>query len=70
MDFQWIELFQSVLIVSGIATVLAVLMVIADATIGNYGEKKLTINNDEEKIVEFDTIQGEKYQLNGELIQL
>jgi Na+-transporting NADH:ubiquinone oxidoreductase subunit F len=48
MDFQWIELVQSVLIVCGIATVLAVIMAIADATIGNYGEKKLTVNKDKE----------------------
>ena len=52
MDFQWIELVQSVLIVCGIATLLAVLMVIAEATIGNYGEKKLIINKDKEFIVE------------------
>ncbi len=32
-----------------IATILALLMVIADATIGNYGEVKILINNDKEK---------------------
>ena len=52
MDFLWIELVQSVVIVCGIATFLAVLMVIADATIGNYGEKKLTVNKEKEFIVE------------------
>lgn len=52
MDFQWIELFYSVLVVCGIATVLAILMVVADATIGNYGEKKLVVNNDKEFEVE------------------
>lgn len=52
MDFQWLELFQSIAIISGIAVFLAILMVIADATIGNYGEKKLTINKDKELIVD------------------
>jgi len=52
MDFQWFELFQSVAIISGIAVFLAILMVIADATIGNYGEKKLLINKDKELIVD------------------
>ncbi len=37
--------------VSAISAVLAVLMVIADATIGNYGEVKLTINDDHEYTV-------------------
>ncbi len=52
MDFQWIELIQSVAVVCGIATVLALLMVIADATIGNYGEKKIVVNKDKELKVE------------------
>jgi Na+-transporting NADH:ubiquinone oxidoreductase subunit F len=52
MDFQWIELFQSVAIVCGIAVLLALLMVIADATIGNYGEKKIIVNKDKELNVE------------------
>jgi len=52
MDFQWIELFQSILIISGIAVFLAILMVIADATVGNYGEKRLLINKDKELIVD------------------
>jgi len=52
MDFQWIELFQSIAVVSGIAVFLSILMVIADATIGNYGEKKLKINKDKELIVD------------------
>lgn len=52
MDFQIIELLQSVLIVSGIATFLAILMVIADATIGNYGIMNLTINKEHKHSVE------------------
>jgi Na+-transporting NADH:ubiquinone oxidoreductase subunit F len=35
-------------IICGIAVILAILMVIADATIGNYGEVKLNINDDED----------------------
>ncbi|MBN2725125.1 MAG: 2Fe-2S iron-sulfur cluster binding domain-containing protein [Deltaproteobacteria bacterium] len=52
MDFQFGHLITSVLIVSGIATVLSILIVIADATIGNYGDKKITINNEKEIIVD------------------
>jgi len=52
MEFQVFELVQSILIVSGIATFLAVLMVIADATIGNYGEMELVINKEHKHIVE------------------
>ncbi|HSW61022.1 MAG TPA: 2Fe-2S iron-sulfur cluster binding domain-containing protein [bacterium] len=52
MDFQFAELLQSVLIVSGIATFLAVLMVIADATIGNYGIMNLIINKEHKHSVE------------------
>jgi len=44
--------FYSVGAVCGIATILAVLMVIADATIGNYGEVKITINDSEEMLVQ------------------
>lgn len=46
MDFSIFELVQTVLIISGISTVLALLMVIADATIGNYGDMTVTINNE------------------------
>ncbi|HDQ14629.1 MAG TPA: 2Fe-2S iron-sulfur cluster binding domain-containing protein [Sediminispirochaeta sp.] len=42
------SLLISVGAVSGISAFLALLMVIADATIGNYGEVKITINNDKE----------------------
>lgn len=59
MEFQIAELVQSVLIVSGIATFLAVLMVIADATIGNYGTMELTINKDRKL-----TVDGGKPLLN------
>jgi Na+-transporting NADH:ubiquinone oxidoreductase subunit F len=52
MNFPFMELLQSVLIISSIATFLAVLIVIADATIGNYGEKKLKINDDTEYTVD------------------
>ncbi len=52
MEFQISELVISVLVVSGIATFLAVLMVIADATIGNYGSMELTINKDRKLTVE------------------
>lgn len=52
MDFQIVELLQSILIVSGIATVLAILMVIADATIGNYGIMNLLINKEHKHSVE------------------
>jgi Na+-transporting NADH:ubiquinone oxidoreductase subunit F len=41
----------SVLVITGIATLLAVLMVICDATIANYGECKLVINGDKELTV-------------------
>lgn len=41
-------LMISVGAVSGISAFLAILMVIADATIGNYGEVKITINGDHE----------------------
>ncbi|MBI9101942.1 MAG: 2Fe-2S iron-sulfur cluster binding domain-containing protein [Spirochaetales bacterium] len=42
------SLLLSVGAISAITSILAILMVIADATIGNYGEVKLTINNDKE----------------------
>jgi len=45
------ELLISVGVVAAIAVALAVLMVIADATIGNYGEKKVTVNDDKELTV-------------------
>jgi len=38
--------------ICGVATVLAVIMVIADATIANYGEAKVTINEEKELTVE------------------
>lgn len=41
----------SVAVISAVAVFLALLMVIADATIGNYGEVKITINNDKELVV-------------------
>ena len=44
-------LLISVGAITAISTVLAILMVIADATIGNYGEVKLTINDDKEYTV-------------------
>ncbi len=52
MDFAWSEFFTSILIVSGISGILATLMVIADATIGNYGELKIAINKKKELTVE------------------
>ena len=52
MGFEIWELLQSVIIVGGIATFLSILMVIADATIGNYGEMKLLINDEKEIVVE------------------
>ena len=49
----------------GLATFLAVLMVIADLTVGNYGEVKVIINNETEMTVEggkslLGTLMGEK----------
>lgn len=41
----------SVAVISAVAVFLALLMVIADATIGNYGEVKITINDDKELVV-------------------
>ncbi len=44
-------LIISVGAISGISAFLAILMVIADATIGNYGEVKITINDEKEYVV-------------------
>jgi Na+-transporting NADH:ubiquinone oxidoreductase subunit F len=49
----------------GLATFLALLMVIADLTVGNYGEVKITINDEQEMTVEggkplLATLMGEK----------
>ncbi|MBU1534776.1 2Fe-2S iron-sulfur cluster binding domain-containing protein, partial [Myxococcota bacterium] len=52
MDFSFSELIISVLVVTGIATFLAILIVIADATIGDFGEKTITINDDKKYVVE------------------
>ncbi len=45
-------IIQTVLIISSITAILALLLSIANKTIANYGEKKLTINSDKEYIVE------------------
>ena len=42
---QLIDLFISIGSVTALTAVLAILMVIADATLGNYGEAKININN-------------------------
>lgn len=44
------SLLISVLVITLISVILALLMVIADATVGNYGIAKITINND--KVIE------------------
>ncbi len=47
-----VEFFITVGIICGIAVFLAGLMVIAERTIGNYGEVKMTINDDKELQIE------------------
>ena len=59
------SLLISVLIITLIAVVLALLMVIADATVGNYGTAKITINKDK-KILEVQGGQPLLKALNGE----
>ncbi len=49
--FPTATLLVSIGAVSGIATLLAVLMVIADATIANYGEVTITANEEKEYVV-------------------
>lgn len=44
-------LLISVGAITALSSILALLMVIADATIGNYGEVKITVNNDKELVV-------------------
>ena len=46
-----VTLIVSVAIITAIATLLALLLVIADATVGNYGDVSITINNERELIV-------------------
>ncbi|MDA3833976.1 MAG: FAD-binding oxidoreductase, partial [Spirochaetales bacterium] len=46
-----VTFITSVAVISAVSLFLALLMVIADATIGNYGEVKITINSDKELIV-------------------
>ena len=58
------SLLISVLIITLIAVVLALLMVIADATVGNYGSAKITINKD--KVLEVQGGQPLLKALNGE----
>jgi Na+-transporting NADH:ubiquinone oxidoreductase subunit F len=41
----------SVAVISAVSVFLALLMVLADATIGNYGEVKVTINQDKELVI-------------------
>jgi Na+-transporting NADH:ubiquinone oxidoreductase subunit F len=55
----------AVIAMCGLATFLALLMVIADLTVGNYGEVKITINDETEMTVEggkplLSTLMGEK----------
>ena len=55
----------AVIAMCGLATFLAVLMVVADLTVGNYGEVKITINDEKEMTVEggkplLATLMGEK----------
>jgi len=57
-------LLISVLIITAIAVLLALLMVIADATVGNYGTSKITINGD--KVLEVQGGQPLLKALNGE----
>ncbi|MFA5468097.1 MAG: FAD-binding oxidoreductase [Sphaerochaetaceae bacterium] len=47
-----ITLIISVAVITAIATLLALLLVIADATVGNYGEVSITINNERELLVQ------------------
>jgi Na+-transporting NADH:ubiquinone oxidoreductase subunit F len=49
--FPVVTLLISVGAISALAAFLAILMVIADATIANYGEVKLTVNEDTEYVV-------------------
>lgn len=58
-------LLLSVGAIAALSTVLAVIMVIADATIANYGEAKITINDDHEYVVKggrplLSTLMGEE----------
>jgi len=46
------QLLIGISAICGVSTFLAVLMVIADATIANYGEVKITINDDKEMTVD------------------
>lgn len=57
-------LLVSILIITLISVVLALLMVIADATVGNYGTAKITINGD--KVLEVQGGQPLLKALNGE----
>ncbi len=59
------ELLTAVIVVGGISGVLAVIMVIADNTIANYGEVRLTINKEKELTVKggaslLSTLMGEE----------
>ncbi len=49
--FPFTSLLVSIGAISAIATFLAILMVIADATIANYGEAKITVNDKREYVV-------------------
>ncbi len=48
---QFYQFLISIGAITGISSFLAVLMVIADSTIANYGEKKITVNNKNEYTV-------------------
>lgn len=48
---MFMTLLMSVAIVSAISLFLALLMVIADATIGNYGDVMITVNDDKKLTV-------------------
>ena len=50
--FPFTTLLISVGAIAALSTILAVLMVVADATIANYGEVNITINDDKELTVE------------------
>jgi Na+-transporting NADH:ubiquinone oxidoreductase subunit F len=50
--FPFVTLLISVGSITAVGVVLAVLMVVADATIANYGEVKITINDKKEYVVE------------------
>jgi len=52
MDFSITELLIAVGVVTGVGTLLSIFIVVADATIGDYGEKTLTINDDRTALVE------------------